>query len=108
LYHHNRVSFGLATGSQILTALLDSYFHDIKSVYSCHYLDDVVEGSYTFEYLLRLVEEVLRRLRGSGFTVKLEKVKLAVHEVSFMGHIVSPNGIRIEYERIHSIRAFPS
>jgi Reverse transcriptase (RNA-dependent DNA polymerase). len=101
------VSFGLPSGSQLIIRLLDRFFHDIKSVYSCHCLDDVVECSYTFEYLLRHVEEVWRRLRDSDFAVKRKKVKLAVYEVSFIGHTVSPNGIRIDHESILSNPRIP-
>lgn len=46
--------------------------------------------SDTFENLLRPVEEILCRLRNLGLTVKPEKVKLAVHEISFFGaHFLS-------------------
>lgn len=79
MYQRTRVSLGLATGSQIPIRLLDRIFHDIKFVYLCHSLDEVVVCTDTFEDLLLHVEEVLRRLRDSGLILKPEKVKLAVH-----------------------------
>jgi hypothetical protein len=45
-------------------------------------------------------------LRDSGLVVKPEKVKLTVHEVSFLEHIVSPNGISIDPERIRALCVF--
>jgi hypothetical protein len=57
----------------------------------------------TFEDLLLNVEEVLRHLRDLGLTLKL-----AVYEISFLEHIVSPNGIRIDPERIWAVCIFPS
>jgi hypothetical protein len=107
LYQYTRVPFGLATGAQILTRLLDSILHDLKFVYVYHYLDDLVVYSESFEQNLQHVEEVLRRLRDAGLTVNPEKIKLAVREIAFLGHIVSPDGIRIDPERTRAIRDFP-
>jgi hypothetical protein len=45
-------------------------------------------------------------LRVSGLSVTPEKVKLAVHQISFLEHIVSPNGIRIDPERIQAVCVF--
>ena len=42
LFEFTRVPFGLATGAQVLTRLLDKIFSDIKFEYVFHYLDDVV------------------------------------------------------------------
>jgi hypothetical protein len=53
------------------------------------------------------VDEVLRRLRDAGLTVNLEKMKLAIREIAFLGHFDSPEGIRIDPERTRAIRDFP-
>jgi hypothetical protein len=45
-------------------------------------------------------------LRDSGLTVEPEKVKLQVHEISFLEHIASPNGIRIDPECIRAVCVF--
>jgi hypothetical protein len=37
-----RVPFGLATGEQVFTRLLDKVFRDFKFTFVYHYLDDVV------------------------------------------------------------------
>jgi hypothetical protein len=72
-----------------------------------HYLDDLVVYSESFEQHLQHVDEVLRRLRVTELTVNPEKIKLAVREISFLGHIVSPEGIRIDPEQTRAIRDFP-
>jgi hypothetical protein len=40
LYQYKRIPFGLATGAQVLTRLLDRVFHDIKFEFVYHYLDE--------------------------------------------------------------------
>jgi hypothetical protein len=76
-------------------------------VYIYHCLDDLVVYSETFEQHEQLVEEVLRQLRGAGLAVNPEKIKLAVSKISFLGHIVTPEGIRIDPKRTQGIRDFP-
>jgi hypothetical protein len=63
--------------------------------------------SETFEQHLQHVEEVLRQLRDTGLTINPEKIKLAVWEISFLCHIVTPAGIRIDPEHTQGIRDFP-
>jgi hypothetical protein len=43
----------------------------------------------------------------AGLTVKPEKVVFATQEISFLGHLVSPAGGRIDPERTTAIREFP-
>jgi hypothetical protein len=88
LYQYTRVPFGLATGAQVLTKLLDMVFQDIKFVYIYHYLDDVVIYSESFDLRMEHLRKVFDRLRRAGLTVKPEKVKFATQEISFLGHIV--------------------
>lgn len=61
----------------------------------------------TFDEHLQHVEEVLRRMRDAGLTINPEKVKLAVQEISFLGHIVTSEDIRIDPDRTQGIRDFP-
>jgi hypothetical protein len=44
----------------------------------------------------------------AGLTVKPEKVEFATQEISFLGHLVSPAGQRIDPERTRAIREFPT
>lgn len=107
LYEFNRVPFGLATGAAVLSRLLDRVLGDLKFACVYNYLDDVVIYSRTFgEHLVHL-REVLSRLQTAGLTVKPTKVTLAKRQISFLGHLVSSNGIRIDQDRTKDIKEFP-
>jgi len=90
LCQYTRVSFGLATECQIPVRLLDRIFHDIRFVYLCHSLDNMVVCTDTFEERLLHVEEVLRHLRDSGLTLKPEKVKLEYTKSPFWSTLSPP------------------
>jgi hypothetical protein len=107
LYRFTRVPFGISVGAQTLTRLLDSIFHDLKFRYLFNYLDDVVVYSKTFEEHMTHLQEVFTRLQKAGLTCNPEKVKFAQREISFLGHLVSSRGVRIDPERTQSIRDFP-
>jgi hypothetical protein len=107
LFQYTRVPFGVATGAQVLTRLLDRVFQDLKFEFVYHYLDDVVIYSESFEDHLEHLRVVLERLRAAGLTVKPEKVVFATRGISFLGHIISPAGVRIDPERTRAIRDFP-
>jgi len=44
----------------------------------------------------------------AGLTVKPEKVVFATQGISFLGHLVSPTGVRIDPERTREFREFPA
>ena len=107
LYEYTRVPFGIATGAQVLTRLLDQVFSDIKFKYVFHYLDDLVIYSDSFDEHLHHLREVFTRLRKAGLTVNPTKVKFATTQLSFLGHIIAPSGVSVDPDRTKSIRDFP-
>jgi hypothetical protein len=107
LYEFCRVPFGIATGAQVLTRLLDNIFSDIKFKFVYNYLDDLVVYSSSFDENLLHLREVIIRLRDAGLTVKPSKVKFATSHLSFLGHLVSPAGVTIDPSRTLAIRNYP-
>lgn len=107
LYEFNRVPFGLATGAAVLSRLLDCVLGEFKFRFVYNYLDDVVIYSRDFDEHVEHLKQVVTRLREAGLTVKPGKVTLAKSEISFLGHIVSEKGVRIDQTRTSSIHKFP-
>jgi hypothetical protein len=106
LYEYTRVPFGIATGAQVLTRLLDQVFSDVKFKFVFHYLDDLVIYSDSFEEHIGHLREVFRRLRNAGLTVNPAKVKFATTHLFFLGHIISPSGVSVDPDRTKAIRKF--
>jgi hypothetical protein len=107
LYEYTRVPFGIATGAQVLTRLLDQVFSDVKFKFVFHYLDDLVIYSNSFQEHLQHLREVFTRLRKAGLTVNPAKVKFAVSQLAFLGHIISPSGVSVDPSRTTAIKDFP-
>lgn len=106
-FAYTRLPFGLAVGGQILSRILSNIFNDISWNNLFLYLDDLLVYSDTFEQHLEHLSLVLSRLRASGFTVKPEKIKICVKEISYLGYLISGEGVRVNPERILPIVDFP-
>jgi hypothetical protein len=63
--------------------------------------------SENFKEHLEHLKIVLDRLRSAVLTVKSEKAVFATQEISFLCHVISPAGVRIDPERTRAIRDFP-
>lgn len=106
LYEYLRVPFGLATGAQVLTRLTNILFSDLRYFGLVNFLDDIVLYASTEEELLKLLEEVLRRLAEAGITVNPKKLRVLVRKISYLGHWISARGIEIDQDRTKAIREF--
>jgi hypothetical protein len=108
LFEFYRVPFGIATGAQFLTRLLDKIFSDVKFKFVYHYLDDLVVFSSSFDEHILHLREVFSRLQQASLTVNPAKVKSASRHLSFLGDLVSPAGVTVDPARTLAIRNFPA
>ena len=55
-----------------------------------------------------LLREVMFRLRSAGLTVNPEKVRIAQQSISFLGHLVSHQGVTVDPERTQGCLLYTS
>lgn len=58
------------------------------------------------EYLLRL-KYILAKLKENGLTVKLKKCNFAMHEIVFLGHLLSGTQIKVLENKNDAILKYP-
>ena len=67
------------------------------------YIDDVIVfGKHFDEHLIR-IEEVLDRIRAAGLKLKPDKCMMLQEEVTFLGHVVSGEGVKPSPTNIEKI-----
>ena len=71
------------------------------------YLDDIVWGHTSEEHYQRLAA-VLERFQSTGLRLKPKKCKFFQMEVSFLGHLVSAEGVRADPDKVAVIRSWPT
>jgi len=102
------LSFSLAnTLSQIIRIMelvMSGLTYDVCLVY----LDDILVFSKTFDEHLECLATVFDRLDRYSLKLKPSKCSLFQRKVSFLGHVVSRNGIECDPEKVAAIASWPS
>ena len=88
---------------QILTGLNPSDGPDFVSVY----LDDILVFSPSLDDHLKHLGQVLNRLSQAGLKLKPSKCHFLTQQVEYLGHIITPQGIKPNPEREKAVRDFP-
>lgn len=101
-YKFLRLPFGIKTAPQVFQKMNFAIFGDIKNV--SIYMDDILIRGKTREEHDEALLAVLNRAREKNVKFNINKLKIAVTEVRYLGHIFSENKITPDPERIKSIR----
>ena len=107
LYEYNVMPFGATNAPALFQRLMNTVFGDVQYKFLLIYLDDLVIYSSTFEEHLHHLEEVFKRLRAAGLTLKPSKCVFARSQVHFLGHVISQEGIRPNPEKVSAIEKYP-
>ena len=105
LFEYVRMPFGLKNAAQAFQRMMDQILAGLPYVFV--YLDDILIASKTKEDHKRHLEEVLEILQMNGLVVNREKCELGVKSLTFLGHLVTPEGIQPMPDRVTEIRSFP-
>ncbi len=71
------------------------------------YLDDVLVFSQTLEAHLHHLTLVLDRLVEAGLKLQPSKCYFAREEVQYLGHLITPSGLKPNPERVSAVKEFP-
>ncbi|KAH6569344.1 hypothetical protein BASA62_004922 [Batrachochytrium salamandrivorans] len=72
------------------------------------YLDDIVVYSENLEKHKEHVKSVLTILRANGLYCKLEKCHFYQQEISYLGYVISPNGICMDSAKVKALQDWPT
>ncbi|KAG5886588.1 hypothetical protein JTB14_011300 [Gonioctena quinquepunctata] len=100
-YTFARLPFGLSTAMASLTRCLNTVLGEEFKEFTSVYVDDLLV------HLIHL-DKIFDTLGRAGLTVKLRKSQFLRHDVSFLGHIISADGVSIDKTRIECINKFPT
>jgi hypothetical protein len=100
--------FGLTNAPAIFQHLINDILRDLLDVYCIAYLDDILIYSSSPEEHVKHVATVLERLQQNFLYAKLEKCEFSTTTVSFLGYLISTDGLRMEPARVASIETWPT
>ncbi|GBG63465.1 hypothetical protein CBR_g38083 [Chara braunii] len=71
-------------------------------------MDDILVFSKTHEYHVEHIERVLHALKDAGFKVALEKSEFCLSEISFLGYIVTVDGLKPDLRKVAAVQDAPA
>ena len=106
-YEFNRMPFGLCNAPATFQRLMERCMGDLNLRDCLIYLDDIVIFSSTFQEHLEHLEAVFSRLAEHNLKLKASKCEFLKSEVTYLGHVVSEEGIQTDPEKLEAIRTWP-
>ena len=108
MYRHNRLGFGYKDAPATFSFLMQKVLKDIDGAYS--FLDDVVIICYGLESFTKILDKLFKTLLNFGILLRPEKCNIGITKLDFLGHTITPEGIKIQEKKIMAVRKmnFPS
>ena len=106
-YEFHRMPFGLCNAPATFQRLMELCMGDMNLRECLVYLDDVIIFSTTFEEHIDRLQAVFTRLLDYNLKLKATKCEFMKSEVTYLGHIVSRDGIRTDPEKTAAIENWP-
>ena len=107
-YEFQVMHYGLTNAPASFQRFMNDCFKDLLDVCVVVYLDDILIYSEDPTEHATHVREVLRRLRANSLFAKLEKCEFNVNTTSFLGFVISPDGLQMDDTKVQVIRDWPT
>ena len=100
------MSFGLTNAPAAFMELMNGVFRPYLDSFVIVFIDDILVYSKTEEDHVRHLRIVLQRLREEKLYAKFSKCEFWLTSVTFLGHVVSKEGIRVDPAKIEAVRGW--
>ncbi|XP_049875886.1 uncharacterized protein K02A2.6-like [Pectinophora gossypiella] len=101
LFQYNRLVYGLASSVGIFQRIMTNVLSGIPNVQV--FLDDVIIGGKSRMEHLQALQTVFQRLLDNGMKLKKSKCVFLAEEVTYLGYVVSRDGIKPDRSKIEAI-----
>jgi hypothetical protein len=101
LYRYCRLPMGVSVAPDIAQEIMEECLRAVEDV-EC-YIDDIGLFSTSWEKHMKCLSECCARLEAKGFTVNVLKCQFGVKESDFLGHWLTPQGVKPLRKKIQGI-----
>ena len=102
-YRYRRMAMGLKPAPDIAQEYIEKTIGDLKDEGVEVYIDDVGLFSNSYEEHMSLISKVVQRLQNAGFKINPLKCEWCVQETNFLGHWLTPTGVKPWRKKIDAI-----
>jgi hypothetical protein len=106
-YRFRRTPFGLKTSPASFQRMANLAFEGLIGKVGFLYLDDIIIKGRDESDHLKNIEEIFIRCRERNLKLNPKKCVFFRTEITYLGHLCTENGIKIDPEKINPIRNYP-
>lgn len=106
-YEYCRMPFGLKNAPSSFQRIMDNILRGLQNEICLVYLDDIIIYSTSLQEHIDRLKLVFDRLRSSNFKVQMDKTEFLQKTVQFLGHVITPDGVKPNPDKITAIKNFP-
>ncbi|UYV61724.1 hypothetical protein LAZ67_1006165, partial [Cordylochernes scorpioides] len=108
LWQFNVMPFGLCNAPATFARLMEAVLQGLATETCMVYLDDIIVLGKNFEENSSNIEKVFERLEAANQKLSSKKCKLFKKEVTYLGHIISTEGVQTDLEKTETVRMWPT
>lgn len=105
-YEFNVMPFGVKSATAALIRGTEKIAKDLRFVKN--FVDDFLVKSKNFQEHLQHLNILFQRLESFGMTINFDKCHFCCNKLSFLGFVITPDGISADPEKFQKIRDFPA
>ncbi|KAI2645110.1 Transposon Tf2-9 polyprotein [Labeo rohita] len=106
-YEYRVMPFGLANSPSCFQAFINDVFRDMLNRWVIVYIDDILVFSNSYPEHVQHVRAVLQRLIAHQLYAKEEKCDFHRDRISFLGYIISPEGVAMDQKKVDAVLRWP-
>ncbi|KAI2666686.1 Transposon Tf2-6 polyprotein [Labeo rohita] len=106
-YEYQVMPFGLANSPSYFQAFVNDVFRDMLNRWVIIYIDDILIYSNSYSDHVQHVRAVLQRLIEHQLYAKEEKCEFHQQSISFLGYVISPEGVAMDETKVNAVRNWP-
>jgi hypothetical protein len=99
--------FGLTNAPATFQSMMNSVLAPYLDRFVLVYLDDILIYSKSVKEHLVHLREVLSALRNAKLYCKLSKCLFCSEEVEYLGHVLTPHGVKMDPQKVSAILSWP-
>lgn len=106
-YEYLVMPFGLCNAPSTFQALMNSVFRPFLRKFVLVFFDDILVYSSSWQEHLQHVKTIFKLLRQHQLFVKFKKCEFGKHELEYLGHIISADGVKVDQSKIQAMLDWP-
>ena len=101
------MAFGLTDAPNTFQGAMNNSLKPLPRKCALVFFDDILVYSRTLEEHIEHLRQVFTLLARDQWKVKFSKCRFAQQSISYLGHVVSHQGVSTDPEKMESIQAWP-